>query len=128
LSDAVKFTPKGGQVQVELKRVDSHLEVSVTDNGEGIDPEFLPHVFDRFRQADATTSRAHGGLGLGLAIVRQLVELHGGRISVFSAGKNSGSSFVVTLPTLVVHASRKPKVKRRHTPQAAASTMLRKSA
>ena len=102
LSNAVKFTPKGGRVQVELKRVDSHLEVSVTDNGEGIEPAFLPHVFDRFRQADATTSRAHGGLGLGLAIVRQLVELHGGTISVRSAGRNSGSSFIVSLPMMVV--------------------------
>jgi signal transduction histidine kinase/CheY-like chemotaxis protein len=115
LSNAVKFTPKGGKVQVELKRVDSHLEVSVTDNGEGIDPAFLPHVFDRFRQADATSSRAHGGLGLGLAIVRQLVELHGGTITVRSAGRNCGSSFVVALPMMAVHGSREPKVERRHT-------------
>jgi signal transduction histidine kinase/ActR/RegA family two-component response regulator len=128
LSNAVKFTPKGGRVQVELKRVDSNLEVSVTDNGEGIEPTFLPHVFDRFRQADATTSRAHGGLGLGLAIVRQLVELHGGTIRVLSAGKNSGSSFVVTLPTMVVHASRELMVERRHTAEIAVPTMLRKSA
>jgi PAS domain S-box-containing protein len=124
LSNAVKFTPKGGRVQVELKRVDSHLEVSVTDNGEGIEPAFLPHVFDRFRQADATTSRAHGGLGLGLAIVRQLVELHGGTISVRSAGRNSGSSFVVALPMMVVHASREPKIERRHTTATASPTMV----
>jgi signal transduction histidine kinase/CheY-like chemotaxis protein len=124
LSNAVKFTPKGGRVHVELKRVDSHLEVSVTDNGEGIEPEFLPHVFDRFRQADATTSRAHGGLGLGLAIVRQLVELHGGTISVRSAGRNSGSSFVVSLPLTVVHAAREPKVERRHAASGASQTML----
>jgi signal transduction histidine kinase/ActR/RegA family two-component response regulator len=123
LSNAVKFTPKGGRVHVELKRVDSHLEVSVTDNGEGIEPEFLPHVFDRFRQADATTSRAHGGLGLGLAIVRQLVELHGGTISVRSAGQNCGSSFIVSLPLTVVHASHKPKEERRHA-SAASQTML----
>ncbi len=128
LSNAVKFTPKGGRVQVELKKVDSHLEVSVTDDGEGIEPAFLPHVFDRFRQADATTSRAHGGLGLGLAIVRQLVELHGGTISVRSAGKNSGSSFVVSLPMMVVHPSREPKVERRHTAEISAPAMLRKSA
>ena len=127
LSNAVKFTPKGGRVQVELKRVDSHLEVSVTDNGEGIEPEFLPHVFDRFRQADATTSRAHGGLGLGLAIVRQLVELHGGTISVRSAGRNCGSSFIVSLPMMVVHASREPTVERRHPTATAAPTMSRQS-
>ena len=82
LSNAIKFTPKGGRVQVVLERVDSHLEVSVTDTGEGIAPEFLPHVFDRFRQADASTTRQHGGLGLGLAIVKQLVELHGGSVRV----------------------------------------------
>jgi signal transduction histidine kinase/ActR/RegA family two-component response regulator len=123
ISNAVKFTPKGGRVQVELKKVDSHLEVSVTDNGEGIDPAFLPHVFDRFRQADATTSRAHGGLGLGLAIVRQLVELHGGTISVHSAGRNRGSTFVVSLPMTVEQASREPKVERRHPAATAEPTM-----
>ncbi len=80
LTNAVKFTPKDGRVQVLLERVNSHLEVSVIDTGEGIGPEFLPHVFDRFRQADATTTRRHGGLGLGLAIVKQFVELHGGSI------------------------------------------------
>lgn len=123
LSNAVKFTPKGGRVQVELKKVDSHLEASVTDNGEGIDPAFLPHVFDRFRQADATTSRAHGGLGLGLAIVRQLVELHGGTISVQSEGRNRGSTFIVSLPATVAQVSREPKVKRRPAAAAAAPTM-----
>jgi hypothetical protein len=124
LSNAVKFTPKGGRVQVDLKRVDSHLEVSVTDNGEGIEPAFLPHVFDRFRQADATASRAHSGLGLGLAIVRQLVELHGGTISVRSAGRNSGSSFVVSLPMMVAHSSREPKIERRHTTATGSPTMV----
>ena len=78
LSNAVKFTPKGGKVQVLLERVNSHVEISVIDTGMGIQPEFLPHVFDRFRQADASTTRRHGGLGLGLAIVKQLVEMHGG--------------------------------------------------
>ncbi|HYO25971.1 MAG TPA: ATP-binding protein, partial [Lacipirellulaceae bacterium] len=103
LSNAVKFTPRGGAVQILLERVNSHLEVSVIDNGEGIDPQFLPHVFDRFRQADATTTRQHGGLGLGLAIVRQLVELHGGSIRANSPGLKLGSTFVVRLPLVVVH-------------------------
>jgi PAS domain S-box-containing protein len=102
LSNAVKFTPKGGRVQVRLERVDSHVEVSVTDTGEGIGPEFLPHVFDRFRQADASTTRRHGGLGLGLAIVKQLAELHGGSVRATSAGPGFGTSFTVTLPPTVV--------------------------
>lgn len=98
LSNAVKFTPKGGQVRVVLECVHSHLEVSVSDSGEGIAPEFLPHVFDRFRQADASTTRHHGGLGLGLAIVKQLVELHGGTVRAGSAGVGQGTSFRVMLP------------------------------
>jgi CheY-like chemotaxis protein len=125
LSNAVKFTPKGGQVRVELQRVESHLEVSVADNGEGIEPAFLPHVFDRFRQADATASRAHGGLGLGLAIVRQLVELHGGTIDVHSEGRNCGSTFIVSLPMMVVQATRDTRMDRRHTTATAAPTMSR---
>ena len=98
LTNAVKFTPKAGQVAVSLARVNSHLEVSVVDNGEGIDPAFLPHVFERFRQADASTTRRHGGLGLGLSIVRQLVELHGGSISALSEGAGRGATFRVVLP------------------------------
>ena len=98
LSNAVKFTPRDGAVQILLERVNSHLEVSVIDSGEGIDPRFLPHVFDRFRQADATTTRTHGGLGLGLAIVRQLVELHGGVVRAKSAGRGAGATFIVQLP------------------------------
>ena len=98
LSNAIKFTPKGGRVQVVLERVNSHLEVSVSDTGEGIAPEFLPHVFDRFRQADASTTRRHGGLGLGLAIVKQLVELHGGTVRVKSGGPGQGTTFIVALP------------------------------
>jgi PAS domain S-box-containing protein len=98
LTNAVKFTPRGGRVQVVLERVHSQVQVSVIDTGEGIDPVFLPHVFDRFRQADAGTTRRHGGLGLGLAIVKQLVELHGGSIKVKSAGVGAGSTFTVTLP------------------------------
>jgi signal transduction histidine kinase/CheY-like chemotaxis protein len=103
LTNAVKFTPRGGRVQVLLERVNSHLEISIADNGEGIDPQFLPHVFDRFRQADATTTRRHGGLGLGLAIVKQLVELHGGSVRVKSPGKGQGTTFVVSLPLAVLH-------------------------
>jgi PAS domain S-box-containing protein len=103
LTNAVKFTPKGGRIQVLLERVNSHLEVSVTDSGEGIAPEFLPFVFDRFRQADGGTARRHGGLGLGLAIVRQLAELHGGNVRAKSAGPGTGSTFVVTLPLTVIH-------------------------
>ena len=102
LSNAVKFTPRGGRVQVLLERVNSHLDVSVVDTGEGIKPEFLPHVFDRFRQADATTTRRHGGLGLGLAIVKQLVELHGGTIRVKSGGLGQGAAFTVTLPLMPI--------------------------
>ena len=98
ISNAIKFTPKGVSVLVSMGRVGSHVEVTVNDTGIGIAPEFLPHVFDRFRQADATTTRGHGGLGLGLAIVRQLVELHGGTVRVDSAGQGQGSTFTVSLP------------------------------
>ena len=100
LTNAVKFTPKGGRVSVILERVESHLELKVVDNGEGIDGEFLPHVFDRFRQADSSMDRRHGGLGLGLSIVKQLVELHGGSIAASSAGKGQGSTFSISLPLM----------------------------
>ena len=102
LSNAVKFTPKGGRVQIKLERVDSHVEFSVADNGEGIAPEFLPFVFDRFRQADQAITRAQGGLGLGLSIVRQIVEMHGGTVRVESEGEGRGSTFSVLLPRLAV--------------------------
>jgi len=98
LSNAVKFTPKGGRIQVVLERVNSHVALSVSDNGEGIALEFLPYVFERFRQADQTTTRAFGGLGLGLSIVKHLVELHGGLVRVKSDGKGKGASFIVELP------------------------------
>ncbi len=114
ISNALKFTPKGGRVQVLLERADSHLEVSVIDTGEGIDPEFLPFVFDRFRQADASTTRQHGGLGLGLSIVKQLVELHGGSVHVKSPGPGHGSTFVVAIPITVVHPTPEPGADRRH--------------
>jgi PAS domain S-box-containing protein len=98
LSNAVKFTPKGGRVQVFLERVQSHVEISVTDTGVGITPDFLPHLFQRFRQADSSTTRRYGGLGLGLAIVKHLVELHGGTVKVKSDGLNQGSTFTICLP------------------------------
>jgi PAS domain S-box-containing protein len=103
LSNAVKFTSKGGTVEVRLERVNSHIEILVADNGAGISPEFLPYVFDRFRQLDASTTRRHGGLGLGLAIVRHLVELHGGTVRVKSPGDGQGSTFIVALPLSIAH-------------------------
>jgi PAS domain S-box-containing protein len=118
VSNAVKFTPRGGRVQVLLERVNSHVEVSVIDTGEGIDPQFLPHVFDRFRQADASTTRRHGGLGLGLAIVKQLVELHGGSVHVKSPGKGKGTTFVVALPLTPIHAEINEPVRPREHPAA----------
>lgn len=98
LTNAVKFTPKGGRVMVHLRRVDSSVELDVTDTGQGIPREFLPHLFERFRQADAKITRAHGGLGLGLSIARTLVELHGGTLEAFSEGEGRGATFLVRLP------------------------------
>jgi signal transduction histidine kinase/DNA-binding response OmpR family regulator len=106
LTNAIKFTPKGGRVQVTLERVNSHLEISVSDTGIGIEPEFLPLVFDRFRQADSSASRQHSGLGLGLAISKELVELHGGSIRARSPGKGGGAVFVISLPLVPLHAER----------------------
>ncbi len=101
LSNAIKFTPAGGQVQLQLRRLNSHAEIAVSDTGAGIDAQFLPYAFDRFRQGDAGTTRQHGGLGLGLAIVRHLVELHGGTVRVESAGVDQGTTFRVLLPLTV---------------------------
>ena len=101
LSNAVKFTPKGGRIQLRLERINSHVEITVSDTGQGISPEFLPYVFDRLQQADSTTTRTHGGLGLGLAIVRHLVELHGGHVQVASAGEGQGTTFLVNLPITI---------------------------
>ena len=98
LTNAVKFTPAGGRVEVELRRDGERAAVRVGDTGQGIEPDFLPHVFDRFRQADMGTTRQHGGLGLGLSIVRHLVELHGGEVAAESAGRGQGSSFTLRLP------------------------------
>lgn len=97
-SNAVKFTPPGGRVTVSVQRCDANVQISVADTGIGINPEFLPFIFDRFRQADGSTTRAHGGLGLGLAIVRHLVELHQGTVEVESPGQKLGSTFTVKLP------------------------------
>jgi PAS domain S-box-containing protein len=102
LTNAVKFTPTGGFIQIILGRVNSHFEIVVEDNGVGISADFLPYVFDRFRQADASTSRRYGGLGLGLSIVKNLVELHGGSVRAKSAGENQGATFVVSLPLMMV--------------------------
>ncbi|HKG13395.1 MAG TPA: ATP-binding protein, partial [Pyrinomonadaceae bacterium] len=102
LSNAIKFTPRDGRVEIRLSRVGSQVEVSVGDTGAGIKREFLPYVFDRFRQADSSTTRRHGGLGLGLAIVRHLVELHGGTVRADSEGEGRGSTFTVTLPVAPV--------------------------
>ncbi len=98
ISNAVKFTPRGGRVEVSVECVNSQVEIKVSDTGEGIAPEFLPHVFDRFRQADGSIQRRHGGLGLGLAIVRHLVELHGGEVGVENPGPGQGATFTVKLP------------------------------
>jgi PAS domain S-box-containing protein len=107
LSNAVKFTPSGGCIEIRLERLASHIQVVVSDTGQGIDQEFLPYVFDRFRQADSSTTRRSGGLGLGLAIVRHLVELHGGVVSVTSLGRGHGATFTVRLPLMVSHGEQK---------------------
>jgi signal transduction histidine kinase/ActR/RegA family two-component response regulator len=103
LSNAIKFTPRGGRVQIRSERVNSHLEIVVSDTGQGIPPQFLPYVFDRFRQADQKTSRQHGGMGLGLAIVRHLVEMHGGTVHADSDGEGKGATFTVMLPITPVY-------------------------
>jgi PAS domain S-box-containing protein len=104
LTNAVKFTPAGGRVDVVLERVNSHVEIAIEDSGIGIKPEFLAFVFDRFRQADASITRRHGGLGLGLSIVKHLVELHGGTVRVKSPGEGQGSTFIVALPISVARS------------------------
>ncbi len=112
LSNAVKFTPQGGRIQVVLERVNSHVEIVVEDTGIGIRAEFLPYIFDRFRQADPTTARRYGGLGIGLSIVKNMVELHGGSVRVKSPGENQGSTFVIALP--VSHVRGDDAVRSRH--------------
>jgi signal transduction histidine kinase/ActR/RegA family two-component response regulator len=105
LSNAIKFTPRGGRVQIMLERVNSHVEIVVSDSGAGIEPDFLPYVFDRFRQADQRNTRHHGGLGLGLAIARHIVEMHGGTVKAESPGVGQGATFTVLLPVAAVYQS-----------------------
>ncbi len=111
LSNAVKFSTRGGSIDIRLERVNAHLEVSITDSGIGIAPDFLPHVFERFRQADASTTRRHGGLGIGLSIVKNLIDLHGGTVRAKSAGTGKGATFVVSLPATTLS---RPTTDRRH--------------
>ncbi len=117
LSNAVKFTQTGGRVEVRSDRTNGYFRICISDNGPGINPKFLPHVFDRFRQADATSTRSHGGLGIGLAIVRHIVELHGGRVQADSPGEGLGTKFTVELPTTPPKLSAEAPV--RATPAAA---------
>jgi PAS domain S-box-containing protein len=107
LSNAIKFTPKGGHVQIELHRIESQIELRVTDNGTGINPDFLPHLFERFSQADSSITRSRGGLGMGLAIVKSLTELHGGVVSATSLGEGKGATFTVKLPISAVRRESK---------------------
>ncbi len=104
LTNAIKFTPRGGKVQVVLERASSHVELSICDTGRGISAEFLPHVFERFSQSDPSRTRSHNGLGLGLAIAKNLVELHGGSVMAKSAGEGKGSTFIVLLPISVIRS------------------------
>jgi len=122
VANAVKFTGRGGRVQIRLERVDSNVEVVVSDTGEGIAPSFLPYVFERFRQADAGITRKAGGLGLGLAIVRHIVEMHGGRVEAASEGEGQGATFRVRLPLMIVHAGA-ARARRQH-PRAAGTDAL----
>src|SRR6266852_8158109 len=114
LSNAVKFTPKQGRIQVRLERVNSSVEIVVSDTGMGIAPDFLPYIFEQFRQADSGVSRQHAGLGLGLAIVRNLVELHGGTVYAASGGKDQGGKCRVRLPLRIVHPEQQPEERRVH--------------
>jgi CheY-like chemotaxis protein/two-component sensor histidine kinase len=107
LTNAVKFTPKSGRILLRARRTSSHLQIAVTDSGAGIDPGFLPHVFEPFRQAENPSTRVYGGLGLGLSIVRYLVEAHGGTVAAESTGHDQGSTFTVTLPLGALTASRR---------------------
>jgi hypothetical protein len=113
LSNALRFTPQGGMVEVRLQHVDDRVQITVSDTGQGIAPEFLPFVFDRFRQADSSTTRQHGGLGLGLAIVRHMMEMHGGTVEVASAGTGQGATFTLRLPLLATQPLSRPRSKRR---------------
>lgn len=122
LANAIKFTPKGGKVQVTLQRVNSHIEITVTDTGVGIKLEFVPHVFERFQQGDSSTTKAYGGLGLGLSIVKHLVELHGGTVKASSPGHDQGATFAIHLPLTAVRGTRHDE--ERLYPQAPPPTMI----
>jgi CheY-like chemotaxis protein len=113
LMNAVKFTPKGGRVQIHLQRVNSHVEIVVSDTGRGMSADVLPFIFDRFRQADSSSTRTHAGLGLGLALVKHFVELHGGAVTAHSPGEGMGATFVVTLPVAIAEIPAGP-VPREH--------------
>jgi PAS domain S-box-containing protein len=121
-ANAVKFTPKGGRIQVRVERVGSHVDIVVSDTGVGIKPDFLPHLFERFRQADSAMTRQFGGLGLGLAIVRHLVELHGGSVEASSDGDGTGSTFRVHLPLMIVHPQAAVDERRKHARDRTSST------
>ena len=108
LSNAIKFTPKGGRVQVVLERVNSHIEIRVSDTGRGVKPEFLPFIFDRFSQSEPSTTRTHGGLGMGLAISKAIMELHGGTITAHSEGEGKGSTFAISIPIMPVNKQQLP--------------------
>ena len=108
LSNAIKFTPKGGRVQVVLERVNSHIEIRVSDTGRGVKPEFLPFIFDRFSQSEPSTTRTHGGLGMGLAISKAIMELHGGTITAYSEGEGKGSTFAISIPIMPVNKQQLP--------------------
>jgi PAS domain S-box-containing protein len=108
LTNAVKFTPNHGRIMITVARTNSHVDIKVADTGRGIDTKFMPFIFERFRQADASTTRQHGGLGIGLALVKQLVEMHAGIVRAESAGPGKGATFIITLPVAVAHLDRAP--------------------
>ncbi len=112
--NAVKFTPKGGRVQCSLQRADSHVEIVVSDDGPGIPPDVLPYIFEPFRQGDSSSTRAHAGLGLGLALVRHLVDLHGGSVTARSDGAGTGATFLVRLPLPTAALGEPSSVTRAH--------------
>ena len=114
LNNGTKFTPWGGRISVTLQGVNSPVEITVSDTGEGIAPEFLPRIFDRFSQADSSSKRRHGGVGLGLSIVKSLVEAHGGTVRARSRGPGQGATFIVALPLRTLYVSSEPREHPRH--------------
>jgi len=108
LTNGIKFTPPGGQVRIATERAGDRVQITVSDSGTGISPDFLPYVFDRFRQEDGAATRAHAGLGIGLSIVRHVVEQHGGTVTAHSAGEGTGASFTVELPVHAVANDNEP--------------------